>query len=249
MKKTLRPGDFFGEISLLFGCRRSATVKSRSYCGCSFLTNKDFRQLIANHGFFKKYLIMNIMKSYHDELRVFLVTCLKEIDYLKDTKEDVLTHLAINMIAQQADKDSLLFNAEDSFKSSESTAITIIYSGKLAITAQIDANTEMIIDYISKGAIISAHNCLSYRQTTVTVKCLTSVTYYYLPIEVLQKVSFVYPNLMNTLNIAQKQAKFNQMLNLYPLDYQEINFQVEEKYVLPNNVRLTEAEKKKIPEL
>lgn len=128
---------------------------------------------------------MNIMKSYHDELRVFLVTCLKEIDYFKDTKEDVLTHLAINMIAQQADKDSLLFNAEDSFKSSESTAITIIYSGKLAITAQIDANTEMIIDYISKGAIISAHNCLSYRQTTVTVKCLTSVTYYYLPIELL----------------------------------------------------------------
>ena len=241
MKKTLRPGDFFGEISLLFGCRRSATVKSRSYCGCSFLTNKDFRQLIANHGFFKKYLIMNIMKSYHDELRVFLVTCLKEIDYLKDTKEDVLTHLAINMIAQQANKDSLLFNAEDSFKSSESTAITIIYSGKLAITAQIDANTEMIIDYISKGAIISAHNCLSYRQTTVTVKCLTSVTYYYLPIEVLQKVSHVYPNLMNTLNVAQKQAKFNQMLNLNPLDYQEVNFQVEEKYVLPNNLKLTEA--------
>ena len=241
MKKTLRPGDFFGEISLLFGCRRSATVKSRSYCGCSFLTNKDFRQLIANHGFFKKYLIMNIMKSYHDELRVFLVTCLKEIDYFKDTKEDVLTHLAINMIAQQANKDSLLFNAEDSFKSSESTAITIIYSGKLAITAQIDANTEMIIDYISKGAIISAHNCLSYRQTTVTVKCLTSVTYYYLPIEVLQKVSHVYPNLMNTLNIAQKQAKFNQMLNLNPLDYQEVNFQVEEKYVLPNNLKLTEA--------
>ena len=241
MKKTLRPGDFFGEISLLFGCRRSATVKSRSYCGCSFLTNKDFRQLIANHGFFKKYLIMNIMKSYHDELRVFLVTCLKEIDYLKDTKEDVLTHLAINMIAQQANKDSLLFNAEDSFKSSESTAITIIYSGKLAITAQIDANTEMIIDYISKGAIISAHNCLSYRQTTVTVKCLTSVTYYYLPIEVLQKVSHVYQNLMNTLNVAQKQAKYNQMLNLYPLDYQEVNFQVEEKYVLPNNLKLTEA--------
>ena len=249
MKKGLRPGDFFGEISLLFGCRRSATVKSRSYCGCSFLTNKDFRQLIANHGFFKKYLIMNIMKSYHDELRVFLVTCLKEIDYFKDTKEDVLTHLAINMIAQQADKDSLLFNAEDSFKSSESTAITIIYSGKLAITAQIDANTEMIIDYISKGAIISAHNCLSYRQTTVTVKCLTSVTYYYLPIELLQKVSQIYPNLMNTLNVAQKQAKYNQMLDLYPLDYQEVNFQVDEKYILPGHVRLSEAEKKKIPDL
>ena len=39
------------------------------------------------------------MKNYHDELRLFLVACLKEIDYLKEISEAILTHLAINMIA------------------------------------------------------------------------------------------------------------------------------------------------------
>ena len=39
------------------------------------------------------------MKTYHDELRLFLVACFKEIDYLEGISEEILTHLAINMIA------------------------------------------------------------------------------------------------------------------------------------------------------
>ena len=97
--KGLKKGDFFGEVSILFGCRRTATVKAKQYCECSFLKNEEFRQLIASNGFLKQYLIKNLMKNYHDELRIFLVACLKEIDYLKEINEEILTHLAINMIA------------------------------------------------------------------------------------------------------------------------------------------------------
>ena len=104
----MKKGDFFGEVSILFGCRRTATVKAKQYCECAFLKNEDFLQLIASNGFLKKFLVQNLMRNYHDELRLFLVACLKEIDYLKDTSEEILTHLAINMIVNQADKDTLL---------------------------------------------------------------------------------------------------------------------------------------------
>ena len=97
--KGLKKGDFFGEVSILFGCRRTASVKAKQYCECSFLKNEEFRQLIASNGFLKQYLIKNLMKNYHDELRIFLVACFKEIDYLKEINEEILTHLAINMIA------------------------------------------------------------------------------------------------------------------------------------------------------
>ena len=58
------------------------------------------------------------------------MACLKEIDYLKDTSEEILTHLAINMIVNQADKDTLLADG--------ATAIIIIYDGRLAVTTEID---------------------------------------------------------------------------------------------------------------
>ena len=77
---------------------------------------------------------------------------------------------------------------------------------------------------------------------SVTVKCLTSVTYYYLPFQTLHSVALNYPTLMNTLDKAQKIAKYNRMLELKPMDYYEVNFKFEDKYELPYNVTITEEE-------
>ncbi len=55
--KNLASGDFFGEVSLLFGCKRTSTVKAKQYCECVFLSNRNFQQLLSNHTIFKSYLI------------------------------------------------------------------------------------------------------------------------------------------------------------------------------------------------
>lgn len=46
------------------------------------------------------------MNNYDDEIRIFLVSCLRKISYLKNTREDILTHIAINMVADTADRGS-----------------------------------------------------------------------------------------------------------------------------------------------
>jgi len=40
--KNLRTGDMFGEVSLLFGCRRTTTVKAKQYCECAYMENTAF---------------------------------------------------------------------------------------------------------------------------------------------------------------------------------------------------------------
>lgn len=37
--KGLKSGDMFGEVSILYGCRRTATVKAKQYCECAYLSN------------------------------------------------------------------------------------------------------------------------------------------------------------------------------------------------------------------
>jgi len=38
-------GDHFGEISMLFDCKRTATVRSESYGGLALLKKKDYQEL------------------------------------------------------------------------------------------------------------------------------------------------------------------------------------------------------------
>ena len=39
------------------------------------------------------------MTNYDDELRVFLVSCLRKIDYLEKISEEILVHIAMHMVA------------------------------------------------------------------------------------------------------------------------------------------------------
>lgn len=99
----------------------------------------------------------------------------------------------------------------------------IIYQGKLAITAQIDKQ-ELVIDYINKGAVMNSHNFLSGRRPQTAAKCLTIVTYYFLPLYKLQAISEGYPELRNALKYAQNLSNFKKSLDLDPLDYKEGRF-------------------------
>ncbi len=103
----------FGEVSLLFGCRRTTTVKAKQYCECAYLPNEAFLQILASHPVYKQFLIKNIMCNYDDELRIFLVQVLNQITYFKNLPEEVLIHLSMSMVAYSADKDSLLYNCKD----------------------------------------------------------------------------------------------------------------------------------------
>lgn len=219
MSKNLRSGDMFGEVSLIFGCRRTATVKAKQYCECAYLENKEFHQLMNAHPVVKQYLIKNILNSYDDELRIFLVTCLKEIDYLAKQPEETLVHLSMTMVAMQNDKDSYLYNADDCFNKRGTDKMIIVYAGKLVYQVRIDDKTEINLDNLEKGSILDAHNFLVGRPAQASVKCLSAVTYYYLTYETMKELSQIYPELKSALNASQKKAKYDKMMDINAMDY------------------------------
>ena len=45
----LNPGDFFGEMALLSGARRSADVTALDFCELLMLTRRDFMLFLARH--------------------------------------------------------------------------------------------------------------------------------------------------------------------------------------------------------
>jgi len=54
---------------------------------------------------------------------------------------------------------------------------------------QLEDQQDCVIDYISKGTVLNAHNYLAQREHSFDYKCLTSVTYYYLTRQKLKEIS------------------------------------------------------------
>jgi CRP-like cAMP-binding protein len=44
--KNLRPGDYFGEISLIYGCKRTATVVSSKYSTLAMLKKDSYKEVL-----------------------------------------------------------------------------------------------------------------------------------------------------------------------------------------------------------
>ena len=44
--RTLNPGDHFGEISMIYGCPRTASVSANNYCTLSKLKKLNFEELV-----------------------------------------------------------------------------------------------------------------------------------------------------------------------------------------------------------
>lgn len=53
---TLRDGDFFGEIALLLGKPRSASVRAKEYCDLYVFDKDSFTQIIADHQDFAAHI-------------------------------------------------------------------------------------------------------------------------------------------------------------------------------------------------
>jgi CRP-like cAMP-binding protein len=47
--RTLNPGDHFGEISIIYGCPRTATVSANNYCTLSKLSKQNFEELVQKY--------------------------------------------------------------------------------------------------------------------------------------------------------------------------------------------------------
>ena len=82
------------------------------YSQCAQLKIKEFLQITSKYSWFKQYMMKNILRRYDDELRIFLVSCLKKIDYLSDENIEsvAIEHIAMHLIANDKEKGKLLID-------------------------------------------------------------------------------------------------------------------------------------------
>lgn len=78
----LKEGDHFGEISLIYKCKRSATVTSSNYNTFARIYKPRFREVISEFPEYETCLKNHAIKKYRDKKIEFILRMIKRVEYL-----------------------------------------------------------------------------------------------------------------------------------------------------------------------
>ena len=79
----LSKGDYFGEVAFLFDTKRTSTIKAKLYATVGRIKSNKFEELMRENKDFKKHLLDQVVDTYDDDLKLFMMTALRRVDYLK----------------------------------------------------------------------------------------------------------------------------------------------------------------------
>ena len=83
----MTPIDHFGEVAIIYSCRRTATVLSGNYDTVALLTQDSFRSLVSEYPDYLKLLKAHIFK-YKDPMKQFLLRTINRVSYFKKISKD-----------------------------------------------------------------------------------------------------------------------------------------------------------------
>ena len=176
--RTLSCGNYYGEISPMFNCKRSATVMARNYGTYGELDKEAMRTVMAEYPRFMVFMWESIMSIYDDDLKIFLFENLCNIDYLKPiaaAHPAIITHLGFCMEAQFNEAGEHLFWENKSIGVDE---LIIIFDGVVELYSQMDSGTDFTIEHLSKGSILNAHSFVVLRSMPISARFAVNTTYY-----------------------------------------------------------------------
>lgn len=81
--RNLYKGDYFGEVGLLFGVSRTATVRSTNYCTMATLAKSSLMELFYRFpGIYSEMWEAALDYDNMDKWKEFKILLLKQIEYL-----------------------------------------------------------------------------------------------------------------------------------------------------------------------
>jgi len=81
IERLLTKGDHFGEIGLIYKCRRTASVISRNYNTMARIAYSHYRDVASEYPEFEK-LMKTYSFRYKDKRKKFLIGLIRKVYYL-----------------------------------------------------------------------------------------------------------------------------------------------------------------------
>ena len=94
--KTLNPGDYFGEIGVIYDTIRTCTVTTRDYAAIAALDKTSYNQCAQKFPHLKQTL-EKLAAAYEDPWESFVMNAFKRVPYFEDLSEMLMNELMYSL--------------------------------------------------------------------------------------------------------------------------------------------------------
>ena len=198
----LTEGDHFGEIALLYRCKRTASVVSRNYNILACIHYSKFKDIIAEYPLYELLLKKHCF-SYHDSNKRFLLKLLEKISFLNSKlSEEVIHEILYSLESRDFEDGQIIKRINEPIHS-----IYFVASGSVEVVSEFDGH-EFVIDCLGEGSVINENSFLIEDTSRVNLRCK-------------QYCTLLSLNRTQVNNIAQKHFSF--LKRLYYFSYKALN--------------------------
>lgn len=152
--RDLIPGTLFGEVALLFDCKRTASVKIKDQSTVGALSYDNFIELCTTHPEFEKRLRDDSL-DYNDPWKQFQITTLKNVPYLREVPQSIIEQLHYTLQVENHEAGARVFS-----EGSECRQVYFVTSGTLELFVE-DGREQRILDSLGPGSWIGAYTVLN----------------------------------------------------------------------------------------
>lgn len=162
--RLLTEGDYFGEIAMIYKCRRTATVVSRNYNTMARITYDRYREVTNEYPEFQRLLKDHLYK-YNDKKKEFLQSLVKRVYYFsQDLDQETLHDLMHKMVPKKYDAGHVIIK-----EATVAGSMFFVVSGVVESYTTMEGN-EFVLDRLHSGSVINHRsfflediNSISYR--------------------------------------------------------------------------------------
>ena len=114
--RILSEGHHFGEVAMIYKCKRTASVICRNYNTLALLAYKAYRELIAEYPEYEECLKEYIRDNYNDPKTTFLLNMVQRVDYLAGVSKEILFDIIFSLIPRNLEKEQTVLVEEEPAK-------------------------------------------------------------------------------------------------------------------------------------
>lgn len=204
--RQLGPTDIFGEVALLMGCRRTATVIAANFCTFAELSRNHFEELTQTFPFVKTRMLACMCERYKEEWKLSALHALSQLPYLAHCSQQELSYVFYSLQTVHYEAGYLLRTPDDPVEQ-----VYVIGTGEVTLAVRRKNGEEAVVQKLGAGGVLFVSSAVLEKKQMFVVRIHTSSTLLSLSASKLSTLAKAYPSIKSGL------ASFSSPCDFHPL--------------------------------